>query len=229
MCDQKQFLSGLNKLDLSLTPQQTESILLYCQELRKWSKRINLIARHTSPTDIVEKHFLDSLTLVPVIQQYGLYSLKQGKGANNKINKKMSLLDIGTGAGFPGLVLATARPELSVTLVEPRQKRVSFLRHIIRTLGLSNVQVTDQRIEPGQGWDGPEFTFITSRAVAAADIFLPMIEGIASASTVVIMMNAGDEQQNTGHSAGWQYLAERKFSLPFSQHPRTLTLLQKIG
>ncbi|MCI5114737.1 MAG: 16S rRNA (guanine(527)-N(7))-methyltransferase RsmG [Candidatus Electrothrix sp. AW1] len=228
MCDQKQFLSGLNKLGLSLTPQQTESILLYCQELRKWSKRINLIARHTSPTDIVEKHFLDSLTLVPVIQQYG-FSLEQGRGGNNKISK-ISLLDIGTGAGFPGLVLATAQPQLSVTLVEPRQKRVSFLRHIIRTLGLSNVQVTDQRIEPGQGWDGTEFTFITSRAVAAADIFLPMIEEMTTAKTVVIMMNAGDEQQRMDQRVtGWQCLEERKFFLPFSQHPRTLTLLQKVG
>lgn len=224
MCDQKQFLSGLNKLGLSLSPQQTESILVYCQELRKWSKRINLIARHTSPRDIVEKHFLDSLTLVPVIQQYGLYSLKQGRGVNNKISK-ISLLDIGTGAGFPGLVLATAQPELSVTLVEPRQKRVSFLRHIIRTLGLKNVQIIDQRIEPGQSWEGPEFSFITSRAVAARDIFLPMIEGIATNKTVVIMMGASDKQA----AADWRCLEERKFVLPFSHHPRVLTLLQKSG
>ncbi len=176
MCNQKQFLSGLNKLSLSLSPQQTDSILLYCQELQKWSKRVNLIARNTSPTDIVEKHFLDSLTLLPVIRQYGL---EQGKVGNDRDNE-VSLVDVGSGAGFPGLVLAAVLPELTVTLVEPRQKRVSFLRHIIRILGLTNVQVTDQRIEPGQAWDGPECTFITSRAVAATDTFLPLIEGIAT-------------------------------------------------
>ncbi|MCI5132973.1 MAG: hypothetical protein D3904_16020, partial [Candidatus Electrothrix sp. EH2] len=60
-----------------------------------------------------------------------------------------------------------AQPELAVTLVEPRQKRISFLRHIIRTLGLTNVRIADRRIEPGQRRDGPEFSFITSRAVAS--------------------------------------------------------------
>ena len=80
---------------------------------------------------MVEKHFLDSLTLLPVIRQYGL---------DNEMNSHASLLDVGTGAGFPGLVLAAALPELDVTLVEPRQKRVFFLCHIIRTLGLTNVQ-----------------------------------------------------------------------------------------
>ncbi len=228
MCDRKQFLSGLNKLGLSLSPQQTESILLYCQELRKWSKRINLIARNTSATDIVEKHFLDSLTLMPVIQQYGLD--QQGDAGHTT---ETTLVDVGTGAGFPGLVLATALPELAVILVEPRQKRVSFLRHIIRTLGLTNVQIKEQRIDPGQGWDGPKSTFITSRAVAAVNIFLPMIEGIASEKTVIIMMGASDEKGLSGQqdqtATDWQCLEEQRFTLPFSHHPRALTLLQKAG
>ncbi|RWX43170.1 16S rRNA m(7)G-527 methyltransferase [Candidatus Electrothrix aarhusensis] len=185
--------------------------------------------RNTSPTDIVEKHFLDSLTLLPVIRQYGL---EQGKVGNDRDNE-VSLVDVGSGAGFPGLVLAAVLPELTVTLVEPRQKRVSFLRHIIRILGLTNVQVTDQRIEPGQAWDGPECTFITSRAVAATDTFLPLIEGIATEKTVVIMMGATDESSLPGQekqiAAGWQCLEEQKFTLPFSHHPRVLTLLQKVA
>lgn len=227
MCNRKQLLNGLNKLSLSLVPQQTDSILLYCRELQKWSGRINLIARNTSATDIVEKHFLDSLTLLPLIQQ--------GNDSRGKFG--ISLLDIGTGAGFPGLVLATALPELSVTLVEPRQKRVSFLRHIIRILALKNVQIIDQRIEAGQTWERPEYSFITSRAVAARDVFLPMITGIATANTVVIMMSAGDEKSEFGQErrsthqsiAGWECLEEQRFSLPFSHDPRTLTLFRKIG
>jgi 16S rRNA (guanine527-N7)-methyltransferase len=229
MCNRKQFTSGLSKLSLSLSAQQTDSILLYCQELQKWNKRVNLIARNTSATDIVEKHFLDSLTLLPVIRQYGLEQERAG-------TDRISLLDVGSGAGFPGLVLAAALPELTVTLVEPRQKRVSFLRHIIRVLELTNVQIADQRIEPGQTWDGPECTFITSRAVAAVDTFLPLIEGIATEKTVVIMMGATDDTSERGSSgqeehvaAGWQCLEERKFALPFSHHPRVLTLLQKVA
>ncbi|CAK8715014.1 Ribosomal RNA small subunit methyltransferase G [Candidatus Electrothrix laxa] len=225
MCNRKQFLSGLNKLDLSLSQQQTDSLLLYCQELQKWSKRINLIARNTSPNDIVEKHFLDSLTLLPVIGQYSLDKERDG-------DEGVSLLDVGTGAGFPGLALATVLPELMVTLVEPRQKRVSFLRHIIRSLGLTNVQIIDQRIEPKQAWNGPKCTFITSRAVAAVDVFLPMIEDIASKKTIVIMMGATNEESSFKKKqqtvAGWQCLEERRFLLPFSSHPRILTLLQKV-
>ncbi len=230
MCDRKQFLSGLNKLGLSLSQDQLDSILLYCQELQKWGQRVNLIARNTSPADIVEKHFLDSLTLVPVLQQYGL---EQKNHADNTDHAtKSTLVDVGTGAGFPGLVLAIALPELAVILVEPRQKRVSFLRHIIRTLGLTNVQVKDQRIEPDQGWEGGEPTFITSRAVAATDVFLPMIEGIAAEKSMVIMMGAEEAQAKEKeelHTLGWQYLEERKFQLPFSRHPRVLTLLQKLA
>ncbi|MGB5685571.1 MAG: 16S rRNA (guanine(527)-N(7))-methyltransferase RsmG, partial [Candidatus Electrothrix sp.] len=217
---------------LSLSPQQADSILLYCQELQKWNKRVNLIARNTSPTDIVEKHFLDSLTLLPVIHRYGLEQGRGEKAGSDKDNG-VSLVDVGSGAGFPGLVLAAALPELIVTLVEPRQKRVSFLRHIIRILGLTNVQVTDQRIEPGQAWDGPECTFITSRAVAATGAFLPLIEGIATKKTVVIMMGATDEASLPGQekqiAVGWQCLEEQKFTLPFSHHPRVLTLLQKVA
>uniref|UniRef100_UPI004056D23E 16S rRNA (guanine(527)-N(7))-methyltransferase RsmG n=1 Tax=Candidatus Electrothrix sp. TaxID=2170559 RepID=UPI004056D23E len=230
MCDQKQFISGLNKLGLSLSQQQLENILLYCQELQKWNRRVNLIARNTSSIDIVEKHFLDSLTLMPVIQQYGLEQKDHAEHTDH--TTETTLLDVGTGAGFPGLVLAIALPELSVTLVEPRQKRVSFLRHIIRTLGLANVQVKDQRIEPGQGWEGPVPSFITSRAVAAADIFLPMIEVIAAEKTVVIMMGAEEissKEKKDLHTTGWHSLEEPEFQLPFSQHPRVLTLLQKLA
>jgi 16S rRNA (guanine527-N7)-methyltransferase len=230
MCDHKQFLKGLSKLGLSLSSQQTESIQLYCQELQKWSKRVNLIARNTSPLDIVEKHFLDSLTLMPVIQQYGLEQQDDGVDAGHA--SETTLIDVGTGAGFPGLVLAIALPELAVILFEPRQKRVSFLRHIIRTLGLTNVQVKDQRIELGQEWEGPEPSFITSRAVAAVDVFLPMIEGVAAQKTVVIMMAAEEissQEKKELHTTGWHSLEERKLQLPFSCHPRVLTLLQKLA
>ncbi|MCI5160124.1 MAG: 16S rRNA (guanine(527)-N(7))-methyltransferase RsmG [Candidatus Electrothrix sp. AUS1_2] len=222
MCDQKQFLSGLDTLGLTVPQKQLDGLLLYCQELQKWSKRINLIARNTDARDIVEKHFLDSLTLLPIIRQY-----------SQEERSEVSLMDVGTGAGFPGLALAAALPELAVTLVEPRQKRISFLRHIVRTLGLTNVRIEEQRIEPGQSRDGPEFTFITSRAVAAKETFLPLIEGIATKKTVVIMMGATGENPEDDpeglETSGWISLGEHRFSLPFSGDPRVLTLWRKSG
>ncbi|MCI5147261.1 MAG: 16S rRNA (guanine(527)-N(7))-methyltransferase RsmG, partial [Candidatus Electrothrix sp. AR3] len=69
MCNHKQFLIGLSKLNIQLNEQAVDNLLLYCQELQKWNKRINLIARHTPPTEIMEKHFLDSLSLLPIINR----------------------------------------------------------------------------------------------------------------------------------------------------------------
>ncbi len=215
MCDRKLFISGLDRLGIKLERDRADNILLYCRELQKWNKRINLIARNTPAAEILEKHFLDSLTLLPMIQQYE--------------SQQASLLDVGTGAGFPGLVLAAAMPELQVTLVEPRQKRVSFLRHIIRALQLANVRVVEDRLEHA-GLSKQDFTFITSRAVADADRFLAMIKGVSDPETVVIIMQAKDTmQQWTGDpkTNGWQRIDYMKFKLPFSGAPRSLTMIRR--
>ncbi len=211
MCDRKQLLTGLARLDLSIVDSVVGQLLLYCEELQKWNRKINLIARETTAAEIVEKHFLDSLALLPLLDLHG--------------GPEVSLLDVGSGAGFPGLVLAAARPELRVTLLEPRQKRTAFLRHITRTLGLSNVQVREERLEPGQVLP-EQFTFITSRAVAAPEIFLPLIEANAGPETVVILMLAAAERQSWDVGR-WQTVEQLKFVLPFSGDPRLLTAVRK--
>ena len=216
MCDRKLFLKGLDRLGIILERDSVDNILLYCRELQKWNKRINLIARNTPPAEILEKHFLDSLTLLPVSDQYGETS--------------KTLLDVGTGAGFPGLVLAAAMQELQVTLVESRQKRVSFLRHIIRTLQLTNVNVVADRLEHADNLAGQHFTFITSRAVADADRFLAMIKGVSDSETVVIIMQATDgveQWTSSGRIRDWQLIGNRKFKLPFSGVPRSLSMIRK--
>ena len=216
MCDRKLLIRGLEKLGIKLEGDSVDNILLYCRELTKWNKRINLIARNTPPAEILEKHFLDSLTLLPVIDQYG--------------GTSKTLLDVGTGAGFPGLVLAAARSELQVTLVESRQKRVSFLLHIIRTLQLTNVKVIADRLEYADKLVEQQFSFITSRAVADAGRFLFMIEGVTGPETVVIIMQATDGMEQWAGDAkanGWQRIDNMKFKLPFSGAPRSLTMIRK--
>lgn len=214
MCDREQLLNGMEQLDLSIADHAVDKLLRYCQELQKWSRKINLIARDTPAAEIVEKHFLDSLTLLPLLYRHGR------PGAN--------LLDVGSGAGFPGLVLAAAMPELRVTLLEPRQKRTAFLRHIIRTLAVGNVQVQEERLEPGQTLPEP-FTFITSRAVAAPAAFLALLEQSIGPETLVILMQAEDNQHIFAQSPHWELADSLQFKLPFSQHPRSLTLVRKQG
>lgn len=206
---------GAGRLGLDLDDKTVERLLVYLAELMKWSRRINLIARDTPEAQAIENHFLDSLTLLPLLQNAGAH-----------------LLDVGTGGGFPGLVLACALPEVRFTLVEPRQKRVVFLRHVIRTLGLTNVTVVEDRIEPHlAAWQG-RFSHIASRAVAEPGLFLPLIRPLADADTKVVLMLARDEllsgvEQIPG--GPWRIVDVRTFALPFSGAPRLLAVASLAG
>jgi 16S rRNA (guanine527-N7)-methyltransferase len=202
---------GSQLLGIDLAPQACERLLVYLAELMKWSRRINLIARDTPEAQVIENHFLDSLTLLPLLQD----------------EQAVHLADVGTGAGFPGLVLACVLPGACFTLVEPRQKRVSFLRHLIRTLGLTNVEVVADRIEAhAVDWQG-RFSHITSRAVAEPSLFLPLVRPLVTPATRVILMLARTEVLagiQTLPSGPWRIVETRAVHLPFSDAPRLLAV-----
>jgi len=169
----EQLQQGCRALDIVLDAEAVERLFVYFTELTRWNKKINLIAKGTADAEILENHFLDSLTLLPLLSTC----------------EHPHLLDVGSGAGLPGLVCKAARPEITVTLLEPRLKRVSFLRHVIRTLNLSAVQVLVARVEdesllPSQ----PVFTHITSRAVSDIAEFLAMVSRLCDQQTMVICM-----------------------------------------
>jgi len=113
-----------------LSDQQSKNFLLYYEELKFWNSRINLISSSESAADIFIKHFLDSLTLIPFIPL-----------------PDSSLLDIGTGGGFPGIPLKIALNSLNVTLLEASRKKVSFLKSLNRLLNLNKIQVLQERVE----------------------------------------------------------------------------------
>ena len=113
---------GARALGLDLAPEQIEQFLVYLELLLKWNRKMNLTALR-SPREIIIHHFLDSLLLLPHIPQ------------------NTRLLDIGSGAGFPGLPLKIARPGLTIDLVEATAKKASFLKEAVRRLGLSGIKV----------------------------------------------------------------------------------------
>lgn len=207
---------GGAQLGLAVDPAGVERLLAYLAELMKWSRRVNLIARDTPETQVVETHFLDSLTLLPFLDGAG----------------EVHLLDVGSGAGFPGLALACVRPDARFTLCEPRQKRVSFLRHVVRTLGLANVEVVAERIEAHLAdWPG-RFTHITSRAVAEPAAFLPLVRPLVTPATRVLLMLARAEGLagiDRLVSGPWRVDAERRFVLPFSKAPRLVAAVLPDG
>lgn len=208
---------GLASLNIEPLPAACLSqVWRYFIELSKWNRSINLVAK-ASDQDIIENHFLDSLTLLPEIQSG-------------------PVLDVGSGAGFPGLVLKIARPECGVTLVEPRQKRVSFLRHIIRTLGLTNITVTDTRLVTGDATfikAHGQFPIITCRALTEIAPFLDLIENISPPQGLVLCMKGprASEELNDwkAHAPESPFTLERSMTcnLPTSGAERKLVVFRK--
>lgn len=106
---------------------QQECLLAFLAQLERWNRAYNLTAVR-DPQQMVPRHLLDSLSIVPLMHGH-------------------TLLDVGSGAGLPGLVLAVARPHSQVTLLDPSLKRTRFLVHVVRELGLGNVSVVRERLE----------------------------------------------------------------------------------
>jgi 16S rRNA (guanine527-N7)-methyltransferase len=208
-----QLQEGCRILEIGLETQAVERLFVYFTELARWSRKINLIAKGTGEAEILENHFLDSLTLLPLLA----------------VSENYHLLDVGTGAGFPGLVCKAARPGLTVTLLEPRLKRVSFLRHVIRTLGLAGVEVLAGRVEDEALLpSNPVFTHITSRAVTDCNEFLKMVSRLCTLQTTVICMKGSkwrQELQDIGKlspSISFQHVSTVERELPFSGAKRAL-------
>ena len=212
-----QLASGLGLLGIALPPESQDQLARYFSELKKWSRKINLIAKSASDEQIIENHFLDSLTLLPLLA---------GEGSH--------LLDIGTGAGFPGLVCKAAWPELAVTLVEPRAKRVSFLGHIVRTLGLKNVTILSCRVEDEEMLPAAHpFTHITGRAVTEIGPFLKMVERFSPAAPRLILMKGPKWREELTAAAEivdrspFRLGEIKECVLPFSGAKRTLLLFDR--
>jgi len=205
--------SGADSFTVSISPDQAEQLYRYYQELLRWSKKINLISKNAGDEEVVENHFIDSAALLTVVEGGG------------------RLLDIGSGAGFPGLVCKAVRDDLPVTLVEPRLKRVSFLKHVIRTLGLSGIDVHAQRLEDGIEIPGEdECRWVVSRAVADITEFLVMCGRFKRPSTSVVCMKGPrwreefDESREAAN--GWELTRVHAYRLPRSGARRNLLVFQ---
>jgi len=140
--------TGIHEMALDVPHEAQATLLDYLELLAKWNQAYNLTAIR-DPLDMVDKHLLDSLSLLPYVADG-------------------PLLDVGAGAGLPGLVLAIVRPELKVTTVDAVAKKVRFMEHAIRTLRLNHARALHARIESLDGQYGQ----ITSRAFASLAEFL---------------------------------------------------------
>ena len=151
----KKLIEGAGKLGIEFNARQVKQFELYYRELIEWNRNINLTAI-TDYSSVQVKHFLDSLTIT--------LALSQEEVGRPDFN----IIDIGTGAGFPGLPLKILFPQPRLVLIEPTAKKTAFLHHIIRKLELENVEVLNSRAEEAAHLPlyREQFSLVLSRAVA---------------------------------------------------------------
>jgi len=184
----------------------------YYRELAIWNEKMNLVSVRT-PEELLIKHFVDSLTPLPYI------TCPQGR-----------LLDVGSGAGFPGIPLKIARPGLHVFLLEASRKKSSFLRTLIRQLSLSQTAVIHARVESAMTDNAYRHVFdvVISRAAFKLPELLKMGLFFLSPGGLLIAMKGprGEEEKQTPRDLGLRCIACHNISLPFNGGQRKIVIFQ---
>ena len=196
----------LNELDIG--PAQEQMLLEYLVQLEHWNKAYNLTAIR-DPVEMVTRHLLDSLSVAPFI-------------AGGR------LLDAGTGAGLPGIPLAVARPALEVTLLDSSGKRVRFLNHVRRQLGLENIHPVQERLEsfaPDQPFD-----VIISRAFSNLVSFAHAARHLAAAPVSLLAMKGRYPERELQEVPEWLHIdSVEKLIVPGLQEDRHLVIMSVIA
>ena len=179
--NREEFITAVKELGISITDKQLEQLNEYYKALVEWNKKINLTSI-TEEKDVYLKHFYDSLTL---FKEYDL-------------TKDISLCDVGTGAGFPGVVLKIVFPNLKITLVDSLQKRLKFLDYVIKLLDLKDVELVHERMEDYSKHNEERFDIITSRAVAKTKILVEIsFKALKTSGHLILMKSSFEEELNT--------------------------------
>jgi 16S rRNA (guanine527-N7)-methyltransferase len=160
--------------DLALTDTQIDQFVRYAELLVEWNATRMNLTRLVSPRDIAVKHFLDSLALLTV----------------QTPPSKARVLDVGAGAGLPGLALQIARPDLHVTLMDGTAKKLQFCRAVADDLGLENVEIVHARAEDAAKRTNlaGRFDWVTARAVAPLDKLLPWLAPFAAPDGLLLSL-----------------------------------------
>jgi len=181
--------AGAQKLGLRLNSQQLEQFQVYYQELIDWNQRVNL-TRITGYEEVQVKHFLDSLTVV--------LALKQPVG-----KAEFRLIDVGTGAGIPGIPLKILLPDIKLALLDATAKKAAFLHHVKHKLGLDNVEIIVGRAEDAahKAQYREKFALVLSRAVARLPTLVELTLPFCTIGGCFIAQKKGDINSEIGQAA----------------------------
>lgn len=212
----KEIILKLNEININIDEKTGESFYKYTKLLLEWNEKINLTAI-VEPKEIILKHFIDSLTIIKYIEP----------------NK--SVIDIGTGAGFPGIPVKIMREDLDITLLDSLNKRIHFLNEVIQKLELKNITAIHARIEEfAKNKQYREaFDVATSRAVAnlttLSEYMLPMVDlkGMAICMKGSEIHEEVSKSKNSIKLLGGKIDKIEEFTLPKSDNGRNLILIKK--
>lgn len=198
-----QLEAGCAKLSLDLTEQQIQQLLDYLTLLTKWNKVYNLTALR-DPAQMLSKNLLDSLALLPHLDAE-------------------SLLDVGTGAGLPGIPVAICRPQMAVTLLDSNAKKTRFLQQVKAELKLQNITVVHGRVEQVEL---PKFAIITARAFASVGDIIDLAgRHCDDAGKLILMKGVYPEQELQQASPGFLLQSVTAIDVPFCEGQRHLVTL----
>jgi 16S rRNA (guanine527-N7)-methyltransferase len=214
--------AGAKELGLELTPAQLEQFDSYYRELIDWNKRANLTAI-TDYEEVQLKHFLDSLTIILAWPP--------------QIDKALRVIDVGTGAGLPGIPLKIVFPEIKLVLLEATAKKAVFLRHIVQELSLDDVEVVVGRAEEvaHQPQYREQFDIALSRAVAALPALVELTLPFCAVGGSFIAQKKGaiDEEISRAGRAigllGGSLREVKEVALPSLPNERYLVIIDKLS
>jgi 16S rRNA (guanine527-N7)-methyltransferase len=209
---------GIKRLGYSVTPKEVSQLLVYLKALKQWNTKINLTTIQDE-REVIIRHFLDSLAGLAVLP------------VQNSSTIPCKVMDIGTGAGFPGLPIKICSPLIHLTLLEPRKKKAAFLHSVCGQLGLTGVDILAERLEAlakapryKEGYD-----ILLSRALKVSR-FLGLVSSLLRTNGRLVLWTVQASgallQESKGFSM-WKPPHVISYRLPFENLERNLIVLEK--
>lgn len=212
---ENEFVNELKKINIDCNQDQLDKLEKYYNLLVEWNEKINLTAI-TEKKDVYLKHFYDSLTLSTIID----------------LNDQ-TLCDVGTGAGFPAVVLKIFYPSLKITLIDALEKRIKFLEEVIKELDLQEIICIHARAEEYGIKNREKYDIVTARAVANMQVLLELLSPLAKINGKIILLkgNAREEIEKSTNALKLLNLEVENikiFELPVEKSTRTIISIKKI-
>ncbi len=203
---------GLNELDIEYSVETYQRLEQYADLILKWNKVYNLTAIRNRD-ELLVRHFLDSLAVLPCLD---VLQLQENESA-------LRVLDVGAGAGLPGLVWAIVRPNWQIHLVDTVQKKAAFMLQAAANLGLKNVQVHHARVE---NLNLPPFDIITSRAFSSIPLFISLSHHLLKPAGIFAALK-GRQEVDHEIPVHWSLQDLKEIKVPFLDEQRHLFVIKR--